>query len=162
MTRCSMTRYSVLCFAMSFALAAFAQAPTEAGNKGSSLQVRVKYTGAGSVDEAHKIYVSLWDTPDFAKEGSSGMPPFVTMPVTSKSGTAKFQDVQKSPVYVGIAYDPTGKWDAQSEPPAGTSLGLYNKEKGVPAPIQLEPGKTTKVSAMLDDSYKKSDMEKKQ
>jgi hypothetical protein len=123
--------------------------------KAAVLEVHVTYTGAGTVDESHKLYVALWDTPDFTKEGASGIAPIAVMPINSKSGTATFADIQKNPVYVGLIYDPTGKWDNQSEPPSGTSLGLYSTEPGVPAPIQLEPGKTTKVSATLDDSYKK-------
>jgi len=43
------------------------------------------------------------------------------------------------------------------EPPAGSSLGLYAKQPGVPAPIQLKPGKTTTISVTLDDSFKKKE-----
>jgi hypothetical protein len=69
---------------------------------------------------------------------------------------ASFEGIQKNPVYLSLAYDPTGKWDAQSEPPVGTSLGLYTKgEPGTPSPIQLQSGKTTTVQVTLDDSYKK-------
>ena len=74
--------------------------------------------------------------------------------VTSKSAVAEFTDLDKSPVYVGTIYDPTGKWDAQSAPPSGTSVGLYSTEPGVPAPVTLEDGKTTKISTTLDDSIK--------
>lgn len=123
------------------------------GAKGSILQVHVTYTGAGAVDNAHKLYVALWDTPDFIKDGSGTMPIALKF-VTAKSAVAEFTDLDKNPVYVSMAFDPTGKWDAQSQPPSGTSLGLYSTEPGVPAPIQLDQGKTTKVDATLDDSYK--------
>jgi hypothetical protein len=99
----------------------------------------------------------LWDTPDFAKENASGVMPIAVKGVTSKSAVAEFDDVQKNPVYVSIAYDPTGKWEANSPPPAGSSLGLYAKEPGTPAPIQLQPGKATKISVKLDDSHKMKD-----
>ena len=137
-------------------LVSFLSAATKAtAAKGSTLQVNVTYTGAGTVDDAHKLYVALWDTPDFVKDGASGTTPIAMKFVTSKSAVAEFTDVDKSPVYVSMAFDPTGKWDAQSDPPSGTSLGLYSTEPGVPAPIQLDPGKTTKISATLDESYKK-------
>lgn len=123
-------------------------------SKGARLIVHLRYTGSGTVDESHKIYVALWDSPDFAKDTGGSIMPLTAVPVTSKSGVARFDDVQKNPVYVSMAYDPTGAWDAHSSPPAGSSLGLYSKEPGVPAPIQLEPGKTTTVSATLDDSHK--------
>jgi hypothetical protein len=123
--------------------------------KGSTLQVHVTYTGAGTVDDAHKLYVSLWDTPDFAKEGATGTMPIALKFVTAKSAVAEFTDLDKNRVYVGMVFDPTRKWDAQSDPPSGTSLGLYSTEPGVPAPVQLDPGKITKISVTLDDSYKK-------
>jgi len=132
--------------------AVFAQ--TAATHKGSALQVHVKYTGSGMVDQAHKIYVALWESPDFVKP-SGNLAPFAVAPLTSKSGTVNYQNVAHNPVYVSIAYDPAGKWDAHEEPPTGTSLGMYATTPGVPARVQLEPGKTTKISATLDDSFKK-------
>ncbi len=123
--------------------------------KGSALHAHVTYTGSGTVDDAHKLYVAVWDTPDFVKEGSNGTTPIALKFVTAKSAVAEFTDLDKSPVYVSMAFDPTGKWDAQSDPPSGTSLGLFSTEPGVPAPVQLDPGKITKIDATLDDSYKK-------
>jgi hypothetical protein len=125
------------------------------GAQGSTLQVHVTYAGSGTVDDAHKLYVAVWDTPDFVKE-ASGTTPIALKFVTAKSALAEFTGLDKNPVYVSLAFDPTGKWDAQSEVPPGTSLGLYSREPGVPAPVQLEQGKTTKIDATLDDSYKKS------
>ena len=45
------------------------------GGKGSALQAHVTYTGSGTVDDAHKLYVAVWDTPDFVKEGGNGTTP---------------------------------------------------------------------------------------
>jgi hypothetical protein len=156
-----MKRYLFAVSAALFLSSLAASAQTEAAHRGSTLQVQVKYTGSGTVDQAHKIYVALWDSPDFVKS-ASGVEPFAVAPLASKSGTVKFQDVAKNPVYVSMAYDPTGKWDAKEEPPAGASLGLYGTTPGVPAPVQLDPGKTTKISAHLDDSFKKDKMEGKE
>ena len=125
-------------------------------HEGATLQVHASYTGSGKVDDSHRFYVALWDTPDFIKEGANTLKPIGTARIMSKSGTATFENVAKTSVYLSMAYDATGKWtDPQSDPPAGTSLGLYSKEPGVPEPIELEPGKTTPVSAELDDSYQK-------
>ena len=123
--------------------------------KGASLIVRVSYTGSGTVDESHKIYVALWDSPDFVKDSAGSMEPMAAKPVASKSGSVRFDDISKNPVYVSMAYDPTGAWQADRPPPAGSSLGLYAKQPGVPAPIQLKPGKPTTISVTLDDSVKK-------
>ena len=118
----------------------------------SKLVVQVSYTGSGTVDESHKVHVVLWDTADFVK-GSSAMP-LAIKSVTSKSATAEFDNVEKNPVYVSMVYDPAGKWDAMSPPPTGSSLGLHAKEPGTPTPIQLQPGKTTTITAKFDDSSK--------
>ena len=135
--------------------ALFSAMAANAESKGAKLTVHVTYTGSGTVDQSHKIYVVLWDSPDFVKTSGGSMEPLAVMPVTSKSGVARFDDVQKNPVYISVAYDPTGAWEAKSEPPIGASLGLYAKQPGVPAPIQLQPGKTTTISVTLDDSFKK-------
>ena len=127
-----------------------------AQGKGANLVVHVNYSGQGAVDASHKLYVVLWDSPDFVKDNSGTMMPFAVKGVISKSTTVRFDGVQKNPVSLSLAYDPTGKWDARSEPPVGASLGLYAKgEPGTPSPIQLESGKTTTVHVTLDDSYKK-------
>jgi hypothetical protein len=75
---------------------------------GRTVQVDVNYTGSGTVDASHRIYVARWDSADF----SGG--PAAVKPVESKKGSVTFTDVQKSPVFVSAAYDPTGKWEAQS------------------------------------------------
>ena len=124
-----------------------------AQDKSSKLEVQVTYTGSGTVDEAHKVYVVLWDNPNFVTE-EAGSPPVDLKGISSKSAAAQFDNVQTNPVYVSMVYDPSGKWDASSPPPAGSSLGVYAKEPGKPAPIPIEPGKTVKISATFDDSFK--------
>jgi hypothetical protein len=143
-----MTRRTFVLSGAALVSALAAQAQTGS----SKLIVQVSYTGSGKVDESHKVYVVLWDDPDFVK-GSAAMP-IAAKSVTSKSAAAEFDNVEKNPVYVSMVYDPTGKWDAMSPPPTGSSLGLYGKEPGTPAPIQLQPGKTTTITATFDDSFK--------
>jgi hypothetical protein len=135
-----------------FLMAAGASA-LAAQTEGGTLLVQVEYSGTGTVDESHKIFVALWDTPDFVK-GSDVMPLGIKA-ISSKSAAVQFDAVQKSPVYIGMIYDPSGKWDPQSgPPPAGSSAGIYSTEPGTPAPIEVKPGKTTKITAKLDDSFK--------
>jgi hypothetical protein len=125
-----------------------------AQTKSAKLIVQVIYTGPGTVDESHKVYVVLWDTPDFVKENTSGIQPLAVKAVVSKSAVAQFDDVQKNPAYISMVYDPAGKWEGTTAPPVGSALGFYKKEPGTPAPIQLQPGKPTKISATFDDSFK--------
>jgi hypothetical protein len=119
----------------------------------STLQVSVHYSGSGKVDEKHKIYVVLWDSPTFAK--GEQITPVEIKPLTSNLGYITFSNVRKSPVYVSAAFDPTGSWDPQSGPPPnGSSLGLYSKAPNKPEPIDVKSGKTVTVEVTFDDRFK--------
>jgi hypothetical protein len=120
---------------------------------GATVKVTVNYTGSGTVDENHKIAVALWDSPKFM-QGNSAMPVAVQV-TSSKNGTVTFTNVTANPAYASAAFDPTGKWDAHSgPPPAGSSLGLYSKSPGQPAPIDTSGGKTASADITFDDSVK--------
>ena len=120
---------------------------------GRTLKVQVDYTGAGKIDETHKVYVVLWDTPDFIHGG--GIMPVALKPATKKDDVVTFDDIKKVPAYISTAYDPTGSWDGQSgPPPSGTSLGLYTKGGATAEPIDIAPGKTVTVKVTFDDTIK--------
>jgi hypothetical protein len=144
-----MDRRNFLLSGPALASALVARAQTES----SKLEVQVTYGGSGTVDEMHKIYVVLWDKPDFVS-GNTSTEPIGVKPIVSKSATAQFDDIKKSPVYISMVFDPTGKWDATAPPGPGSSLGLYATEPGTPAPVQLQPGKSTRIAATFDDSFK--------
>jgi len=57
-----------------------------AQDKSANLEVQVSYTGSGPVDESHKVYVVLWDNPNFVTE-EAGAPPI---------------DLKRSPFEVGV------------------------------------------------------------
>ncbi|HEY6991890.1 MAG TPA: hypothetical protein VH369_26090 [Bryobacteraceae bacterium] len=122
-------------------------------SSGSAVQVHLNYSGSGTVDAKHKIYVVLWDSPAFVEGG--GVMPVEIKSATSKTGKVMFTDVKKSPAYVSAAFDPNGQWDGNSgPPPEGSSLGLYSKTPGKPEPINLEPGKRATVTVSFDDAVK--------
>ena len=115
------------------------------------LQVQLHYTGAGTVDATHKMFVGLWDSPDF----HGGGPPADVQSASSKDGTVTFSHVGTAPVYVTVAFDQTGQWDgASGPPPSGTSVGMYSKAPPKPDPISVTPGKVTKVTISFDDTSK--------
>jgi len=116
------------------------------------LRVKVHYKGTGTVDDKHKILVFLFDSPDFTHRNVMA---FAVMSTNSKDGTVTFEVVAKSPAYVGTVYDPKeGYAERQGPPPPGSSLGIYSKTPGQPAPVKLEPGKTIDVEVTFDDSVK--------
>lgn len=146
-----MKRHLGLALGVFAAAALLAAAGQNAGN--SQLEVMIHYTGASTVDDSHKIYVALWNAPDFVQPDNHAMPIDVKS-LASKNGSVTFSDIKASPVYVSTAYDPKGAWDAQSMPPAGSSLGLYSKQPGKPAPIDVKPGHKATVHLTFDDSVK--------
>jgi hypothetical protein len=116
------------------------------------LRVKVHYKGSGTVDEKHKILVFLFDSPEF---GRSNVMPFAVMSTGSKDGTVTFNDVAKSPAYVATVYEPSGSYgERQGPPPRGSSMGMYSKTPGQPAPVKVEAGKTVDVELTFDDSVK--------
>lgn len=129
-------------------------AQNTAGHSGAhrTLKVKVHYTGSGTVDDAHKLYVALWDTADFTS-GQTAMPVAVQS-TASKEDTVTFEGITASPVYVSTAFDPSGKWTAQSAPPSGTSLGMYSKTPPKPDPIEIRAGDTASVDVTFDDRIK--------
>lgn len=129
----------------------YGRAQEKAVGRGS-LRVRVHYKGSGTVDEKHKILVFLFDSPEFHR---GGVMPFAVMGTSSKDGTVMFDDVAKSPVYVGTVYDPSGKYgEQQGPPPAGASLGMYSKTPGEPAPVSIEVEKIASIELPFDDTVK--------
>jgi hypothetical protein len=120
-----------------------------------ALQVQLHYTGSGTVDKTHKIFVALWDSPGFMDNSA---PPVAVKSATSKDGTVTLSDVQKVPAYVSTAYDPTGQWDAQDPdagtPPSGSSLGMHSKTPPKSDPINITPGTPAKITISFDDSKK--------
>lgn len=146
--------FTICAAALGLLLASPRPGVCQGSNTASSLQVHATYSGAGTVDEKHKIYVVLWDTPDFIRGGAM---PVSIEPTSSNNAIVTFPDVQKTPAYISSVYDSSGTWDAQSAPPEGSSLGIYSKAPGKPEPIDLKPGKPTKIDLTFDDSVKMKD-----
>lgn len=122
-------------------------------SSGGTLKVMCHYKGAGTVDESHKIYIALWDTPSFV-DGSGSKWPIGTKVISAKNDSVMFTDIKASPVYVSAMYDAKGDWDAQSAPPSGSSLGLYSKEPPKPTPIEVKSGETETIHLSFDDAQK--------
>lgn len=117
-----------------------------------SLKVKLNYTGSGNVDEKHKIFVFLFDSPDFVQ---GDVLPFAAQTTTAKDQTVTFSSLSAPAVYVVAAFDPKGAYDGVSgPPPSGSSVGMYTKEAGKPAPVNLEVGKAAQIELAFDDSYK--------
>jgi hypothetical protein len=114
--------------------------------------VKLNYTGAGTVDEKHRILVMVFDSADFT---SGQVPPIAMKFAPAKNTTLSFTDLTASTVWVAAVYDPAGNFDASSgPPPSGCPIGIYAKEPGKPEPIKLEAGKTTEIILAFGDEFK--------
>lgn len=129
--------------------------PDKAPDKAAAprtLQLKIHYTGSGTVDDKHKILVFLFDTPEFVQ---GTVIPFAQQSVSAKEGSLTFSDIAKSPVYIAAVFDPTGGYDGQSgPPPSGSSLGIYTTAPPAPAGVNIEEGKTASVELTFDDTAK--------
>ncbi|MGD0669856.1 MAG: hypothetical protein ABSB23_20140 [Bryobacteraceae bacterium] len=126
--------------------------PEEKPAAGRTLKAKISYSGAGAVDEKHKIFLFVFDSPDFMQGGSM---PIGSGSTSAKDGTVTVSDLSVSPIYVAVAYDPKGEYDGQSgPPPSGSSMGLYAKTPGTPEPVKIEPGQTGEITVAFDDSAK--------
>jgi hypothetical protein len=137
------------------ALAALAQAadPPKAEEKApGTLKVKLNYTGAGKVDDKHKIFIFVFDSPNFSTDGSM---PIGGGAASAKDGTVELASLSKSPVFVVAAYDPKGEYDGMSgPPPSGASVAMYGKTPGTADPIKIEPKQTVQVDMPFDDTAK--------
>ena len=120
--------------------------------KTRTLNVKLSYAGSGTVDDKHKIFVFVFDSPEFITGGAF---PIASGSSATKDGTVAFANLTASPVYVATAYDPSGNYDGQSgPPPTGSSMGLYAKAPGKPEPVEIEAGKAVTIDLPFDDTAK--------
>ena len=149
-----------------FALAVVSLTAAPANKK---LKVKVNYTGAGIMDEKHKIYVTLFDanpftaskledyssapTPPAPAEGTSHI--LRRQSASSKNGTITFNDLSISPVYAVAFFDQSGTYDPHTPDLISASpMGVYGKAPDKAEPIKLDVGKTLEVVLAFDDSVK--------
>lgn len=119
---------------------------------GRTLKVTVKYTGAGTVDETHKLHVFIFDSPDI----QSGPMPIGMSSTGKNESLVTFENLSASPVYAAIVFDIGGTYDGTSgPPPSGSPASMYMKEQpGVATPVKIEPGQTAEIELSFDDSFK--------
>ena len=132
------------------------------------LKVKVNYTGAGVVDEKHKVWVLLFDANPFTASKLEDYTSSPTPPVPSegvshilrrqctsdKNATVTFTDLTLSPLYAAAFFDKGGSYDGHSDPVSGSPMGVYGKAVDKAEPITLASGKPAEVVLTFDDSFK--------
>lgn len=133
-----------------------------------TLKVTATYTGKGTVDQQHKIYVMVFDANPFTSSTlvdatEQRIPPAVEAGVThvlavqsvsEKQGTVSFYDVPAPTVYVIALFDKNGEYTGRigsfSE---GEPLGVYGNLPDKLEPIKLDRKKTAQITLTFDDSH---------
>lgn len=127
-------------------------AQPNAQNQEGTLKLTVKYTGAeGPVDQTHKLLVFVFDSPNIGT--GETMP--IKFDALAENGGILSMPFTVTPVYVVSVYDKTGGYDFSGPPASGSPAGLYvTADSQGPAPIAIEPGKTTEINLHFDDSIR--------
>ena len=142
-------------FALSLAIAASLATGAVAGpiaagpadSQDSSVRVTVKYTGKGPVDETHRVWLWLFDTPDIGP----GSMPIAELSVGKNGETASFDSVSAAKVWIAAAYDVHGTMSGSAPPPSGTPIGIFASSTG--APEGVKPGDKPAILT-FDDSQR--------
>jgi hypothetical protein len=139
-----------------------------------TLKVKLNYTGAGTVDEKHKVFVLVFDANPFTAErldewsakpeAKSDKPAagqamktayiLARQGAPAKDKTLTFTGLPVNPVYVVAFYDKAGTYEGHSEPGSGSSTGLYGTKPGQPDAVKLEKDKAVEIVVAFDDTTK--------
>lgn len=116
--------------------------------RSNDLSVTVTYTGKGTVDASHRIWVFLFDTPDITVESE----PIDVQSIEANGKATVFKGLSREVVYIATTYDHTGVY-ADGVPSPETAVGIYSTDgKGTAAGVKTTGA--AKVSIKFDDSQK--------
>jgi hypothetical protein len=122
--------------------------PAETGK----LTLSVEYTGKGTVDKDHRVWIWVFDNPDSSTW--AGTTP-LSIGMLSENNTAyKFAALPKQ-VYFATAYDEQGGYDGTAgPPPTGTPIAIYGMASdGAAAPVATG-GDDAALKFTFDDSFR--------
>lgn len=121
-------------------------APPRLAAAAESLKVTVKYTGKGQVDQDHRIWIWLFDSPDIGP----GSMPIAEGSVDANGSVATFEGLSNDQVWIAAAFDERGGFAGSAPPPSGAPIGIYGTAAGEPAPVK--PGADAVLT--FDDSIR--------
>jgi hypothetical protein len=122
------------------------ETPAESG----SLAVTIEYTGKGTVDATHRIWIWVFDSPNITAESM----PVAVGSLGENGGTQKFSGLPKE-VYLAMAFDEKGGYDGSAgPPPPGTPIAIHGSVPGGSAAPVATGGESTVLEASFDDSVR--------
>jgi hypothetical protein len=112
-----------------------------------AVKITVHYTGKGTVDSSHKIWVWLFDDPNIG----AGSMPIDQATLDKNDSEAVFEGVAPGEVWVAVAFDENGVMTGDGPPPTGTPIGILMKD-GKPAGVT--PGEKGIATLTFDDTMR--------
>ncbi len=113
-----------------------------------TLQVKVEYQGQGPVDPDHRIWIFVFDNPNFGQGGS--MP--IAMASSDTNGkVVEIGGLSADTVYIATMYDEAGGYLAMGPPSPGTPVGVHGDATG---PKGIALADTKEVEVYFDDSFR--------
>lgn len=114
------------------------------------LGVTIEYKGTGTVDQDHRVWIWLFDTPNITADTM----PLATGVVAENGKAYQFVGLPKE-VYIAAAYDEKGGYDGSSgPPPQGTPITIHGMATSGAATAVPTGGVDAKVVVAFDDSMR--------
>ena len=131
-----------------------------------TLKVKLNYTGTGTVDEKHRIYVMVFDANPYTASSlvdatSQPTPPAPSPGVShilrresgaTRNATITFRELAVSPVFAMAFFDRSGTYNGHDDPASGSPMGGYGTSLDKLEPIELDSGKIVEITLSFDDS----------
>ena len=112
-----------------------------------AVKITVHYTGKGTVDPSHKIWVWLFDNPNIG----AGSTPIDQSSLDKNDSDAVFDGVAPGEVWVAVAFDESGSMSGDGPPPTGTPIGILMKDG---KPVSVTPGEKGVATLAFDDTMR--------
>jgi len=119
-----------------------------AGTAIGSATLTVAYTGTGVVDGNHRLWIWLFDTPDFGP----GSMPIREESLATSGASVTIRGLSEERVWVAVAYDEQGGFTGSAPPPSGSPVGIYSTDGG--APSALRPAQDPAVRISFGDEQR--------
>jgi hypothetical protein len=132
------------------AAAVRAQQPAPPEPYNGKLQVIVDYTGKGTVDATHQVWIWVFDNPNIGPDST----PLSTAAVKENKGPYKFSMLPKT-VYLAVAYDEKGGYDGTAAaPPTGTPIRIFGGAGLGTTASPVTTGEDATATVTFDDSVR--------
>lgn len=113
-----------------------------------SVTLTVDYKGKGTVDETHKLWIWVFDTPNIGP----GAMPIREESVTTNGGKVTVSGLGEERVWIAVGYDERGGSAGNAPPASGSPIGIYSATGGTPTGLTTADNAAAVVTS--DDSLR--------